>query len=284
MGVYVIATAQAQTTMSNLVLPPEVLDHVVDYLDTIRALRNCCLVSKSWIPRTRKHLFAEIKFDVEQKLRSWKRTFPDPSTSPACYAKALSIDCPQAVVAADAEAGGWIRGFSCVICFYVGGHSATATEESTVSLVPFHRFSPVIKSLHVDFSVLSSSWVFNLILSFPLLEDLKVSAYNTSTDDGGGPNGLPTIVRTPSPPVFTGSLHLFLSQGGMSLMTRWLLSLPGGIHFREFTSTWFHDEDPSLTMALVEKCSRTIETLDITSHLRTSIRHCRPHRLLTFPP
>ena len=39
--------------MSNLHLPAETLDHIVDHLhDTKDALRNCCLGSKSWVPRT----------------------------------------------------------------------------------------------------------------------------------------------------------------------------------------------------------------------------------------
>ena len=105
--------------------PAEILDHIVDLLDGSRTpLGNCCLASKSWIPRTRKHLLADIRFRTAKSLRLWKETFPDPSTSPARHAKALSIGGPQVVTAADVEAA-----------------------------------SP-------------SSQFFDLILSFPLLEDL----------------------------------------------------------------------------------------------------------------
>ena len=142
--------------MSNPILPAELLDHIVDHLDTICALRNCCLVSKSWIPRTRKHLFTKINFDVGQKLHSWKRTFPDPSTSPACYAKTLSIDCLPAVTAADAEVGGWIRSFSRVVHLEMDSNSE-AVIESMISFVPFHGFSPFIKSLRIDSALLPSS-------------------------------------------------------------------------------------------------------------------------------
>jgi uncharacterized protein (DUF2384 family) len=58
--------------MPNLHLPAETLDHIVDHLhDTEDALRNSCLVSKSWIPRTRKHLFADTEFPTEESLQSW---------------------------------------------------------------------------------------------------------------------------------------------------------------------------------------------------------------------
>jgi len=79
--------------------------------------------------------------------------------------------------------------------------------------------------------------------------------------------------------MFTGSPRLFLSQG-RSLITRWLVSLPVGI--REFTSTWFHAEDPLLTAGVVEKCARTIEIIGIALPLRTPISHRRWHRSLTF--
>ena len=135
--------------MSNLTLPAELLDHIVDHLDTICALRSCCLVSKSWIPRARRHLFAKIKFDTRQKLHSWKRTFPDPLTSPACYANTLSIDCFRAVTATDAEAGGWIRGFSRVVHLEVGGfrrslspHSKDSRSLSNLSAWTFLPFRP----------------------------------------------------------------------------------------------------------------------------------------------
>jgi len=90
--------------MSTPRLPPELLDHIV-YLvcDSQVVLRNCCLISKSWIPPTRRHLFADIRFGNAQRLRSRKETFPDPSTSPAHYTKTLIIDCIQVVTIADAE-------------------------------------------------------------------------------------------------------------------------------------------------------------------------------------
>jgi hypothetical protein len=134
-----------ETTMSNLRLPAEILDHIVDNLhDTEDALRNCSLVSKSWIPRIRKHLFANVEFPTPESLESWKAAFPDPLTSPARHAETLLIECPQVVTVADAEAGGWITGFSRVARLEVGARGPFVVP---VSFVPFHGFSPLIKSL-----------------------------------------------------------------------------------------------------------------------------------------
>ena len=81
--------------------------------DALDTLRNCCLVPKSWIARTRKHLFANIRFHLERDLLSWKKTFPDPSTSPACYAKTLFVGRSHAITTTDGVVGSRVSLASC---------------------------------------------------------------------------------------------------------------------------------------------------------------------------
>ena len=191
--------------MANRYLPPEILDCVVDLLhDDPNVLKGCCLVSKSWVPRTRKHLFASVSFDIEANLESWKETFPDPPTSPGHYTKTLTIKYPHAITPADAEAGGWIRGFSRVVGLELDTRN-THADESGISLVPFHGLSPAIKSLRIGFGTLPPSKIFNLILSFPLLEDLALIGVGPPTDS---PDGLPTAIQPQNLPVFCGCLEL----------------------------------------------------------------------------
>jgi hypothetical protein len=260
--------------MSNPRLPAETLDHIVDYLhDTKDALRNCSLVSKSWVPRTRKHLFADISLPTAKSLRSWKETFPDPSTSPARHAKTLIISC----TVIDAEVDGWITAFSRVVYLEVGTDSlAFDFNKLATPLLPFHGLSPVIKSLRVVLPALPTSQVFDLILSFPLLEDLAVSVYyKTSDDNSDGSNGLSTVIWPSSSPVFTGSL--VLQWGGVEFFACRLLSLPGGIHFRTLTLECCSEEDILLATALVEECSHTLKSLDVDwNPYGTSIPHFPP--------
>jgi hypothetical protein len=145
---------------------------------------SCCrpptwrfLVSKSCIPRTRKHFFAVVDFSTPKYLGSWKVMFPDPSTCPGHYTKTLPIDNAGIVTTADAEAGGCIRGFPCVEHFEVD----FVFHQSAVPLVPPHGFSPTVKSLRVVVLALPPSQTFNSIHSFHLLEDLAViNCYETS--------------------------------------------------------------------------------------------------------
>jgi hypothetical protein len=83
------------------------------------ALKACCLVSKSWIHRTREYLFAHVEFSMKSHIEVWKKAFPDPSNSPARYTRSLSIRTSQVVTSVDMGVGGWIRTFSGVVRLYV---------------------------------------------------------------------------------------------------------------------------------------------------------------------
>ena len=274
----------AEATMSNPHLPAEMLDHIVDHLhDAEDALRNCCLVSKLWIPRTRKHLFATIRFITAKRLQSWKETFPDPSISPAHYVKTLSIRCPPVLTAADM--GSWAQSFSRVVNLDVASH--IDFNESAIScLVPFHGFSPTLKSLRITVPYPPHLCIFNLIFSFPFLEDLAIIVFYGSSDDNGDypeVDEVLTTTQSPSPLMFTGSLELF-TKGRMEPFTHRLLSRPGGIRFQKLVLTRIHEEDLLATMALVKGCSYTLESLDISCNLPSvSIWHmCPPRCSLLF--
>jgi hypothetical protein len=264
--------------MSNPHLPADIHNHIVDHLyDTKDVLRNCCLVSKPWVPRTPKYLSSDVIFSTVESLQSWKETFPGPSTSPASYVKSLPIECPQV-----ATVGSWIRDFSCVEYLGIGTYPLDFDfNESSTPLVSFHGFSPVLKSLRITVFALPSSQIFNLILSFPLLEDLVMVTHREmpgDNGDGSEEEEMPAVTQPSSSPRLTGSLHLYLS-GGMEPLARRLSSLPGGIHFRKLILTWLDEKDPSTTTALVEGCSHTLESLNIACRLRgTSVQHLRPHR------
>jgi len=241
-------------------LPEELLDHIVDLLyDGRDALKNCCLVSKSWVPRARRHLFACVLIHTSTTLRLWKKTFPDPPTSPASYTKYLFIDCPQDITAVDAEEGGWIRTFSHVVHFRV---DAMETTGSLISLVPFHGFSPTIETLHVNFIAIPSSRIFNLILSFPLLKNVSVVTYDGLIDYEVLDDRYLTPLRlhTLNPPAFTGCLELSMGTGMGPIASR-LLTLEGCLHFRKLRLVLQKGDDILLATTLVESCCATLESL-----------------------
>ena len=159
------------------------------------------------------------------------------------YAKTLFIHCPQVITAAGAEAGCWIGGFPHVVRLVMVGWERFAHEWGDTFAL-FHRISPIIKSLCVDFVLFSFSQLFNLILSFSLLEDLSVTGYcYLPVKLGRGSDG----------PLAFAQLELEI-MGGIEPIACRLLSLSGGT---------LPEARSDIPLAL-EKCSHTLESLDVT--------------------
>ena len=230
-------------------LPPEILDAVIDQLhDEPTTLKPCCLVSKSWIPRTRRHLFARVEFDgMGYPFESWMKAFPDPSNSPAHHTRTLSISyLPEASVSVGTD--GWIRAFSNVVHFHF---ERTIWAGYDVPLAPFFGFSPAVRSLHLTST---SSEVFDLICSFPLLEDLALVNFC--------PEGGAVGWNAPSTsPKLTGSLNL-TARDGINTATRRLLDFQGGLRFARITVACIGQDFGSAT-DLVSRCSGTLESLNV---------------------
>jgi len=225
-------------------LPPETLDAIIDHLhDEPTTLKTCCTVSKSWVPRTRRHLFARVEF-LTSDLEVWKETFPDPSNSPAHYTRSLSI---YGITDAD----DWIRAFHNVEHLLLQG-------TGWFPLVPFYALSPAVRSLHLIYATIDA---FDLICSLPLLEDLVLFDLHPQQADPpfGGWNAPSTS------PKLTGSLDLRVSWEFHSIVHK-LCSLPNGLHFTKIALRFTAGETQP-TVDLVSKCSDTLESLTINCFL-----------------
>jgi len=233
-------------------LPPEIFDLILDYLrDEQAALKACCVVSKSWIPRARKHLFAHVAFDAENcPIGRWKKTFPDPSSSPAHHTQSLSIRGLQGVGTAGVDVRRWVRTFHRVVDLHVS--RLGWWDESRDFLAQLHGFSPTLKSLHLSYSSIPPSEIFDFICSFPLLENLVLDALWPKPDVDGW--------KVPSTsPKLTGSLEVV---GVVRPFVHQLCNLPGGLHFSRIMMRG-RKEDTESIMGLVSRCSDTLESLSI---------------------
>ena len=227
-------------------LLPELLDLVIDHLhNDPDTLKTCCIVPKSCVTPARRHLFAHVEFDaLNSDLEVWKKTFPDPSNSPARYTRSLFIHSNHDITAADTAAGGWVRTFQNVTHLQL-------MRLNRASLIPFHGISLTLRSL--DLTYLTAE-AFDLVCSFPLLEDLSLSTlYPESDSHRWNP--------PPTSPKLTGSLRLWM-QGRTRPVARRLLELPDGLRFKNLNVSIFGDDIRSVE-DLVSACSETLEHLTI---------------------
>src|ERR1700735_3966066 len=59
---------------------------------------------------------------------------------------------------------------------------------------------------------------------------------------------------------------------GLETIVNDLLSLPGGIHFRELILLWIRDDDLPSMMDLISACSHTLESIHVNHTKRTHSR------------
>ena len=201
---------------------------------------------------------------------SWKKTFPDVTNSPAYHARALLVGCPRLVTVSDAEEGGWIRAFSGVASLDIDNDD-DCFGATVLSLTPFHKFSPTLKSFRMGPIFLPYPRLFDIICSFPLLEDLSLRGHDVSWVGDNNPYGPQTVIPSTSP-ALTGSLDFHI-PGGVGVTAHQLLELPNGVHFRKLVLSWAHKKDFSWIAELVVRCSHTLESLDVTQTSRRAFVH-----------
>jgi len=86
-------------------------------------------------------------------------------------------------------------------------------------------------------------------------------------DDVLNPDVPSTVAQPLTSPPLTGTLDLTLVKG-MRTTARRLLALPNGLHFRELTLGWLHEDDLQWINALAAACSHTLESLAVTHRSR----------------
>ena len=201
--------------MSPPPFPLEIFDLIVDLLHDKRTLQECCVVSQSWVPRARRNLFSHILFSKYFPIELWMKAFPDPSSSPAHYARILCIDGPTVVAAAGTSARAWVRAMRYIVELRISNGLA---DGSPVSLFPLSGLFPVLKSLSIITLYIPPSELLSHICSFPSLKDLELCLIHdqgtTATFEWSAPS---------TPPELTGTLRL---GGYIRSVVRRLLGLP----------------------------------------------------------
>ena len=157
-------------------LPPEIVDHIIDLTGDHKTLQACSLVAKSWVARSRMHLFQEIRL---LSHRPWQKVMPVGPTSPAIYTRTLTL------AQRDTLQGKWINTDNLYL-FFSHLHDFKNVEnlifdgwESSRFLVGglkkyFGHFGAHLRSLELGGEGMSPDYFLIFLGLFPNLEDLSV--------------------------------------------------------------------------------------------------------------
>jgi len=221
------------------------MDHLAD--DSI-SLRSCSTAAGTFVPSCRRHLFSRVVFR-SHNLPSWKTTFPDPSTSPAPYAREMRIH-----LASDApiQLAEYMPYFSNVRDLtLVGGRCENQEWISGIGRLPTS-----IRSLTMKFVSVTNVQVLNIMGQLPNLDNLSLCTFKGS----GFPDGVGEILRGR----YSGKLELLLMDDFHASIVRSLLEVSEGLGFKSVKAFCNTEDDFPVYADLVSACQDTLIDLDIS--------------------
>ena len=248
-------------------IPQELVDEILDHLstdpDSSLSLRSCVLVSKSWVPSCRRHLFYTIQFTPRRIVR-WFETFPVREESPAHLVRHLhlSVETYNSVPEECFDYTSWFTNVERVSML------RRVEIYQWLSLPSFWRLPESATSLTIEGdTAITLKQIRIIMLSLPNLEDLSLSGYpgsRASSESG-------TTLRGR----FGGQLQLFYGTA-CSGIADMLLEVPTGLHFTEVRIRG-SNECLLPAVRITEACAKTLVRLSFT------ISYWRKCHLFSWP-
>ena len=213
------------------IIPQDVIDEILGHLaadSDFISLQSCALVSKSWVPACRRHLFHTIHFSSKDRAR-WLETFPVPEESPARYVRHL--------------------------------HITVKRSDSPLRMTSFGGLPQSVTSLTVVAIIAVLPKIQQIMVQLPNLDDLSLSGQITAMDQNML-FGIGSVLRGR----FGGKLQLLGVHASPGVVDM-LLEIPTGLRFTEVEIRSSHEYLFSI-VRLVEACSKTLVKLSyaISSH------------------
>ena len=205
--------------------------------------------TKPWVYPIQKY---SVELKCPEDISAWKRLFPDPANSPFTYTSHLRLLHAKLVTAEDAS---WIRRwFTNVVRLEISIDPESGDKPMRDPFSRFHNLSPTVRCLSICWSALSTEQVFELVCSFPLLEDLRIIGWGGMYDKVWD---APRHYRLPG---LSGTLEL----GSMvpDFMFQ-LLEHPSRLSFRKIVWREGWRNEYLGVNELVRRCSDTLEYVHI---------------------
>ena len=95
-------------------VPQEIVDEILDHLAADpdhTPFQSCALVSKSWVPSCRRHLFHTVLF-TPSTIHKWAITFPVPEESPGRHVRDLRFRAEGSISIFNSKFSGYIPWFT----------------------------------------------------------------------------------------------------------------------------------------------------------------------------
>lgn len=245
-------------------IPQELVDKLIDELvDDAKSLRTCCLISRRWVGRSRRHLFRLLTFPRTDKFTSYRNMFPiDHSVN--SHVRALVI---AQVPYSGLEHFKAFRGLESLILVDIVNRPMEG-QDTIGFLAEGFGATLSIKSLKLIQWRVSPTTLMEFICRFPSLKELIIQRMDFLC-------GLPRWKLPSRFPRFTGRLD-FVDRNGHDAVGRFLRLLSRlPLAFREISIETVSSGAPDPIITILEKCSPVL--------VNASLRYiCLPGTVVTF--
>lgn len=231
-------------------VPQEIVDEILDLLaadSDLKSIRSCSLVSKSWVPSCRRHLFRTIVFNP-RNVNKWLKKFPVPEESPARHVRDLRFPLGGDYGAPEEffEYTPWFTNVEKMTLMH--------GEFLPLWIPPFVRLPQSVTSLAIVTDTIALVEIRNVMVQLPNLNDLSLSG-SLDQADKDIVSGMGAVLRGR----FGGRLRLLREIAGADV-TNMLLEAPAGLSFTEVEIRATHECLLS-TVKLAEACGRNLVKL-----------------------
>lgn len=237
-------------------IPQDIIDETLDHLIadpdfSFKSLQSCALVSKSWVPSCRRHLFHTILFNKENMI-GWLEAFPVPEEGPAHHVRHLRILAEERIP----------KEFFEHIPWFTNAEKVTLLgAPNWLHIYEYWRFPQSVTSLTINGDA-DPIKIGNIMGRLPNLNDLSLSGVSGSFLSGNQ-DKLWYQIGADLKGRFGGRLQLTNGYATDDIMDV-LLGIPTGIHFTEMQIGGRH-EFLSQTASLAEACATTLVKLSCTA-------------------
>jgi hypothetical protein len=270
-GAWIRMTRHLHSTTMDCVFPQEIVDDIIDHFNSgpppeNLQLQTCSLVSKSWVPRSRRSLFRDVSFPGKNGFERWCKAIPPGSDGIASYTRVLRLSDPlqklmdPVLLQNHLDHFTSFRSLRCLVFFVV---DLSAFDRNSITNC-FRHFETV-QTLVFHNVVSPITNILLLTYLFPKLQRLDIEDLKPPRDMlvmDVPMEAEPFMLRTlETAPTLRGSFRMAKIPVGASQLLSWFLKFP--LSFEEIRLTGCDWTSTEPLTRLIEACGPDLRLLEI---------------------
>ena len=235
--------------------PQELVDEVINNLDSVRDLRACSLVSPKWVEGSQRKLFADVSLNT-WNFDKWKRNIPPGPNGISAYVRSLALRQAKSIVSLEPETLmeilDHLTSFRRLKALRLQDVNFDDLFDGPSLTLCFGHFGKSVHSLHLDCIRTDVATLLFFLSLFPHLNRLTIS-FPILT---GGVTEVPEGVLP-----LRGTLRLKGLGATSDILLSGLLLIP--LHLEEISITHSQIAESENLDRLIEICGPTLKKLEL---------------------